>query len=236
MKKHYSVVFADADNTLFDFNRAEAHAFALTMREFGLTPDEALCARYHEINDGLWKALERGETTQPKLRIDRFRLLMEAYAPEIDPVAIATRYTDHLSESAFLLPEALESVKRWSAKAPVYLVTNGISDVQRGRLSRSEIKPYIADIVISQEVGTQKPDPKMMEAALAVAGNPDKRTVIMIGDSLSSDIRGAINAGLDSCYFNPKGTPNTSGITPTYEIRSLREVDTLLGLEEEVES
>lgn len=234
MKKGYSVLFADADNTLFDFNRAEAHSFALTMQKFGLVADEALCARYHEINDSLWKALERGETTQPKLRIDRFRLLMEAYSLDIDPVAIATCYTDYLGASAFLLPDALECVKRWSSKVPVYLVTNGISDVQRGRLSRSEIKPYIRDIIISQEVGTQKPDPKMMEAALAVAGNPDKREVLMLGDSLSSDIRGAINAGLDSCYFNPKGTPNTSGVTPTYEIRSLREVGALLGLEDEV--
>lgn len=234
MKKTYSVLFADADNTLFDFNRAEAHSFALTMQEFGVVADEALCARYHEINDSLWKALERGETTQPKLRIDRFRLLMEAYDLDIDPVAIATRYTDYLGASAFLLPEALECVKRWAQKVPVYLVTNGISDVQRGRLSRSEIKPYIRDIVISQEVGTQKPDPKMMEAALAVAGNPDKREVLMLGDSLSSDIRGAVNAGLDSCYFNPKGTPNTSGVEPTYEIRSLREVNALLGMEDEV--
>ena len=234
MKAQYSVLFADADNTLFDFNRAEAHSFSLTMREFGLTPDEALCARYHEINDALWKALERGETTQPKLRIDRFRLLMEACQLDIDPAAIATRYTDHLAKSAFLLPDALEGVKRWSKKVPVYLVTNGISDVQRGRLACSEIKPYITDIIISQEVGTQKPDPKMMEAALAVAGNPDKREVLMLGDSLSSDIRGAINAGLDSCYFNPKGTPNTTDVVPTYEIRSLREVDALLGLEDEV--
>ena len=234
MKAHYSVLFADADNTLFDFNRAEAHAFDIAMREFSITPDEALCARYHEINTGLWKALERGETTQPKLRIDRFRLLMEAYHFDIDPVAIATCYTDHLAKSAFLLPEALECVKRWSRKVPVYLVTNGISDVQRGRLACSKIKPYITDIVISQEVGTQKPDPKMMEAALAVAGHPDKREVLMLGDSLSSDILGAINAGMDSCYLNPKGTPNTSDIVPTYEIRSLREVDALLGIEDEV--
>ena len=74
----------------------------------------------------------------------------------------------------------------------------------------------------------------MMEEALAVAGNPDKREVLMLGDSLSSDIRGAVNAGLDSCYFNPKGTPNTTDVVPTYEIRSLREVDALLGLEDEV--
>ena len=234
MKAHYSVLFADADNTLFDFNRAEAHAFDIAMREFSITPDEELCARYHEINASLWKALERGETTQPKLRIDRFRLLMEAYNLNIDPVAIATCYTDYLAQGAFLLPEALECVQRWSRKVPVYLVTNGISDVQRSRLARSQIKPYITDIIISQEVGTQKPDPKMMEAALAVAGHPDKHEVLMLGDSLSSDILGAINAGLDSCYFNPKGTPNTSNIVPTYEIRSLREVDALLGLADEV--
>ncbi len=189
--------------------------------------------KYFVLKQIIQKKVEAGEYDEDRM-IESERELMEAYQLDIDPVAIATRYTDHLAKSAFLLPDALEGIKRWSKKVPVYLVTNGISDVQRGRLACSEIKPYITDIIISQEVGTQKPDPKMMEAALAVAGNPDKRKVLMLGDSLSSDIRGAVNAGLDSCYFNPKGTPNTTDTVPTYEIRSLREVDALLGLEDEV--
>lgn len=230
MTRRYSVLFADADNTLFDFTRAEAHSFAATMRAFNLAADEEMVARYSQINDSLWKAFERGETTQSKLRIDRFRLLMESYQLALDPVQVATCYTDHLARSAFLMPDALECVRRWAQRVPVYLVTNGLSDVQRGRLERSALKPYIRDIVISQEVGAQKPDPRMLEAALERAGNPDRRDVLMLGDSLSSDIRGAINAGLDSCYFNPRGIVNTSGVTPTYEIRALREVDALLTL------
>ena len=147
-----------------------------------------------------------------------------------DPAQVAARYTDYLAQSAFLLPEALECVRRWSAGVPVYLVTNGLSDVQRGRLERSALKPYIRDIIISQEVGAQKPDPRMLKAALHRAGDPDRREVLMLGDSLSSDIRGAVNAGIDSCYFNPRGTENTSGVTPTYEVRALHEVDALLKL------
>ena len=230
MTQRYSVLFADADNTLFDFSRAEAHSFSKTMEDFSLHADEEMCARYSRINDGLWKAFERGETTQPKLRVDRFRLLLESYQLTLDPAQVAARYTDYLAQSAFLLPEALECVRRWSAGVPVYLVTNGLSDVQRGRLERSALRPYIRDIIISQEVGAQKPDPRMLEAALHRAGDPDRRDVLMLGDSLSSDIRGAVNAGIDSCYFNPRGTENTSGITPTYEVRALHEVDALLKL------
>ena len=111
---------------------------------------------------------------------------------------------------------------------PVYLVTNGLSDVQRSRLARSPLKPFIRDIVVSQDVGAAKPDPRMFLAALERAGNPDPRDVLMLGDSLSSDICGANSAGIDSCYLNPANAENTSGVQPTYEIHALREADALL--------
>lgn len=230
MARRYSVLFADADNTLFDFSRAEAHSLTAALRAFGLCADAEMTAQYSQINDSLWKAFERGETTQAKLRIDRFRLLLESRQPALDPAQVAACYTDHLSRSTFLMPDALECVRRWSQCVPVYLVTNGLSDVQRSRFERSALKPYIRDIIISQEVGAQKPDPRMLEAALERAGNPDRRDVLMLGDSLTSDIRGAINAHIDSCYFNPRGAVNSSDVTPTYEIRTLREADALLTL------
>lgn len=230
MSRRYSVLFADADNTLFDFTRAEEHSFYAAMRTFQLDVDAPMYAWYSQVNDSLWKAFERGEITQPKLRVERFRRLMEAYALPLDPVQVAAGYTEQLAQSTFLMPGALECMRRWAQRVPVYLVTNGLGDVQRGRLERSALRPYVRDIIISQEVGAQKPDPRMFEVALERAGWPDRGDVLMLGDSLSSDIRGAAQAHIDSCYFNPRGLPNTSGITPTYEIRALHEADALLTL------
>lgn len=225
MHTAYSVLFADADNTLFDFTRAQAHAFRACMRTLGVEPDEAMIRRYSHINDTLWKAFERGETTQDRLRVDRFAQLLGECGLPGDAAQVAQTYTQMLAQCAFLMPDALAFVQRVSARVPVYLVTNGLADVQRGRLARSAIAPYIRDIVISQEVGAQKPDPRMLRAALARAGHPDPRTVLMLGDSLSSDIQGAINAGIDSCYLNPEGLALPAAPTPTYQVRTLPEAE-----------
>lgn len=228
MQKQYSVLFADADNTLFDFDRAERVAFTRTMDSFGIPCDDALFFAYNAINAALWQALERGETTQARLRVDRFSQLLEKAQLPGDAQRMNAVYSEHLGACDFLLPDALAAMQRWSARVPIYIVTNGIAQIQRARLALSPVAKFVRDIIISEEVGAAKPDGRMFDAAHARAGSPPRSTVLMLGDSLMSDILGANRAGIDSCWFNPHEKKNTSPAVPTYEIHNLGDVDALL--------
>lgn len=226
--KRYSVLFADADNTLFDFSQAERTALCKAMTAIGFHADDALAKEYSLINDRLWKALELGLTTQSELRVKRFTLLLEHMGASYDPAALSYLYTDELAKCANLICGAYSTLECLSKRVPIYIVTNGISDVQRGRLACSTIKPFITDIIISEEIGISKPDPHFFTIALERAGNPAPAEVLVVGDSLSSDILGANRAQIDSCWFNPDQLHNNTLSKPTYEIRALSELDALL--------
>lgn len=227
--KKYGVLLCDADDTIFDFGRAEVAAFREAMRSFDLPQDDAWLLRYSEINKALWKAFERGEVTQPVLRVKRFEQLLYEMRASRDAKALSYAYSEALGRCPAMLAGAEEAVERWSRRVPVVIVTNGVAAVQRGRMERSPVRHYIRGMVISEEVGAAKPDPKMIEEALRMVGCSDKSSALMLGDSLTSDIAGAANAGVDSCWFNPQGKENATAIRPTYEVRSLCQVDGLLG-------
>lgn len=226
--KKYGVLLCDADDTIFDFAKAEGFAFYEAMRAHDLPSGARWLRRYSEINKAMWKMLERGEITQPVLRIKRFEQLLVEMGEARDASALSCAYSDALGRCAATVDGAEQAVRRWSERVPVVIVTNGIAAVQRGRMARSPIRAYISGMVISEEIGAAKPDPRVIQAALMAAKCADKAQALMLGDSLSSDIAGAVNAGVDSCWYNPHREENRSAVRPTYEIRSLEEVDALL--------
>ena len=232
--RRYDVLLCDADDTLFDFLKAEANAFAIACEAAGFSSTPELLSLYSRINDALWKELERGGITQAVLRVRRFEQFLEATGRPGDPAAIADIYAEALGRQAIPLEGALEAVTRWSEILPVVIVTNGISQIQRGRMALSPIRHVISGMVVSEEVGVAKPDPRMLFEAMRVAGVEDPRRALMLGDSLTSDIAGAANAGVDACWFNRHGKKNERGLPIRYEITSLLEVDDiLLGRREE---
>lgn len=198
----YSLLLSDADNTLFDFFAAEKAALCDALSLFGLPFSDAVAQLYSRINDGLWKAYERREITQEDLRVERFKRLL-AHFPETapSPGEVGRLYTDRLGQYAILLPGALAFVQAVQAHMPIVLVTNGIAAVQKSRLQKSEIAPYIAGAVISEEIGASKPDPKMLFAAMEKMGIADKGRVILLGDSLTADIEAARRAGIKSIHL-----------------------------------
>ena len=159
----YDVLLCDADNTLFDFNKAEENAFAMACETMGFSSTPELLATYSKINEALWKLLEQGGITQDVLRVRRFEQFLEAIHREDDAQKMCDAFVDALGRQSVPLDGAVEAVKRWSAKVPVVIVTNGIGQVQRGRMAGSEIRPYISGLVISEEVGAAKPNPLMLE-------------------------------------------------------------------------
>lgn len=202
----YRYLLLDNDNTLMDFNAAEASALTDTLLHRGLPADAATLHRYHEINDAQWKALERGETTQAALKVERFRQLLAVLGrTEPDAADLAAEYEGNLGTHAELLPGAAEFLHAVHGRMKIALVSNGVSSIQRGRLSKCPLTPLFDAIVISEEVGVAKPDPRMLILALDMLGCTDRREAVMMGDSLTADIRAAVNAGVDSIYFSPKG-------------------------------
>lgn len=222
----YRYLLADNDNTLMDFTAAEHHALRATLLEAGLNPDEETCALYSRINDALWKALERGETTQKALKVERFRLFFEALGIQgLDAEEVAARYAQQLSTRADLLPGAMELLEAVHGKMKIALVSNGVSAIQRGRLSRCPFTPLLDAVIISEEIGVSKPDPRMVEIALEQLGCTDKREAVLLGDSLSADIPAANAAGVDSIFLSLHGKESDS---PTYTVHSLGEAKHLL--------
>ncbi|MCL2867241.1 MAG: YjjG family noncanonical pyrimidine nucleotidase [Clostridia bacterium] len=197
----YRVLLCDADDTLLDFSAAEKSALYAVLKRFDMPRDEQVCEQYARINASLWKALERGETTQSALKEDRFRLLADALNVHRDIPALSAAYAHELGLQAPLMPGAEAFIRAVSVHMPIYVVTNGIASIQKSRMSLSGLLPYIADLIISEEVGFQKPDPAMLHIALE-RGGFTKRDAVMLGDSLSADIAAATLAGIDSIWIH----------------------------------
>lgn len=222
----YDLLLADADGTLFDFHRGEREALGQTLGAFGATADDETAALYRRVNLSHWKRLERGETTQERLRVERFEdFLRECRAqglpaPDADAKTLSACFVEALSRQRVPMRGAEAFLKRVSAAMPVYLITNGIARVQRGRFEQSELRAYLRDILISEELGHSKPDPYMLLEAARRAGVADPRRAVMLGDSVSADIGAAINAGMDSVLFTD-GQPAPEPCPATFAVPTL---------------
>ena len=221
----YEVLLFDADDTLFDFKKAERHAFIKTMEEYGYDFEEEVHLKsYHEINTAIWKEFERGEITQKKLKVERFRRYRDALKLEFSPEDFAVKYMAHLSHASFLYPDSEKLLKTLQGKYKLAIITNGLTDVQTRRIRQSPVSHYFEQIVISEEIRVSKPDPEIFSYTLEKLGHKNLERVLMIGDSLSSDIRGGRDFGVDTLWYNPWKKENTSEIIPTYEVGSLMEI------------
>jgi len=224
MKKHYSWLWFDADNTLFDYDLAEVTALRNTFQAHGLPVDDTSMDAYREINKKLWNAFEKGEITQDVLRVKRFEQLLEVVGGNGLPEELSEYYVEQLSQRTDLIDGALETLQQLRESSRLALITNGLTTVQRGRLSRSPLKDFFEAVIISEEIGAAKPHAAFFEIAHEQMGHPPKREILVVGDSLSSDIRGGIGFGVDTCWFNLNGDPRPDGLAITYEIQSLREM------------
>lgn len=221
----YEVIIFDADETLFDFKKSEREAFKSSMLELGLNYDENYHLKiYHEINSAIWKELEEGKITQKELRVERFVRLSHKLNIDFNATELANRYVYHLSQSSFLFDESVDILEHLYKDYKLLIITNGITNVQNQRIRKSVIGKYFENIIISEEAGASKPDPTIFQYALSKINYSSKDKILMVGDSLSSDIKGGINYGIDTCWFNPYKIKNESSLSPTYEIETLKEL------------
>ncbi len=236
----YRWLLFDADNTLFDYDGAWVAALRDTFEELGLPFRPRYLAVYQRINHGVWQAFEAGAISSVAMRTRRFELLfneIEAEAGEVDGARevrevdaqeFSTRYLHHLATQSGLVEDALTVVRALHARYRLAIITNGFADVQRPRLAGSAIRDHISAIVISEEVGAAKPNRAIFDVAFDRMGEPRRDEVLMIGDSLTSDIAGGRGYGIDTCWYNPAALAADGAITSTYEIRRLPELLDLL--------
>ncbi len=221
-------VFFDLDDTLLDFRMAEANSIKETLKEFGLDHSTETVKRYSEINASLWRRLERGELTRAHLLSERFRILLRELGSTHSPQDIRDAYEGRLAHSYYLTDGARDILDALYPRYRLFVASNGISKVQRKRISGAGIERYFEDLFISEELGAEKPSSQFFERAFAKIPKFRKENSIIIGDSMTSDIAGGIAAGIKTCLYNPDRRTFNSDIKPSFEIRKLSELERLL--------
>lgn len=232
----YNCIMMDIDNTLLDFDAAERKALLETLQQFSLPCDEAAVSRYHEINSSLWGELNKGKIRRDKLVVERFDRFVKEMGAAAKATELNRAYTEHLATHADVIPGAEEALQELAEVATMIAVSNGTESVERGRLKLSGFEKYFDDIFISEAVGVSKPNPKIFQMAMRKLGIEHSDKVLVVGDSLSADIQGGVNAGLDTCWVNMKGLENESGLTPTYEVKALSELYPIVMEEDELQN
>lgn len=220
----YDIVLLDADMTIWDFEASEKLALADTVRHMGAEPTEEVTAFYHNINSALWKAFDLKQVTKEELSYRRFADLLEFVGKDGDPLALNAYYQKQLGEHSIMLPGAEDMCRTLAEKCTLYILTNGMHVAQVGRFEKSPIKKYITDMFISEDMGCQKPDKEYYDKVFSIIGLEDKSRAVMVGDSLTSDIRGGINGGVDTIWYNAKRKPFDPAIMPTYTAYTMDEI------------
>ena len=234
MAKYYCILF-DADNTLLDFDAAESKALADTLRNYGIEPDAETVQTYRTINGELWRQLEKGQIRRDKLMAERFTRFLKAVNAAGSGAEMNQYYLDQLSTHPDLAaPNVLDVMKELAEVATLAVVTNGFDRVQSRRVAESGLKEFVEEVFVSEKLDSEKPNRKIFDTALRSLGVENRERVLMVGDSLTSDIQGGINAGLDTCWYNPNHAENPGKVCPTYETSNLEELYQLVMEPEEL--
>ena len=220
-------LFLDLDDTILDFHKAERIAISRTIREFGVEPTEEILDLYHGINKWHWEQLELGKLTRAQVLVNRFGVLFEKLGRDVDAPKCAKIYEINLSQGHWFLPGAEEAVEALSKKYRLFLASNGTASVQKGRMTSANLYRFFETVFVSQEIGYNKPSKEYFEACFAAIPGFDREKAMIVGDSLSSDIKGGINAGIRTVWVNP-GHKDCGQIKPDYEIESLSQLEALL--------
>lgn len=228
MKKQYEILLMDADGTLLDFDKAEAESFKEVLHKYGFPVSEELVAEYHKINQECWEAFEEGKLERSAVLTSRFERFFGNHGITVNGQEVEDFYRDFLGKGFYLLEGAVEILDYLRGKYTLYIVTNGVADTQRIRLRESGLAPYFQDVFISEAAGSQKPQKEFFEYCFKRMPFADPNKMLLIGDSLTSDIKGGINAGIDTCWYNPAGIENTKGIKADFEIADLMELKEIL--------
>lgn len=223
-----TTVFLDLDDTILDFQRAEAEALRRALTEADAPADAGVLARYHAINAAQWELLEEGVLTREQVLLGRFDILFQELGLRRSAWEVCERYEEYLGEGHWFVPGAEAVLSALAPRYELYLASNGTAAVQHRRLESAGILPWFKGVFISQELGAVKPSPVFFQRCFDAVPGFSRDRAVMVGDSLTSDIRGGRDAGLRTCWFNPRGKPRRADILPDYEVSALEQLPALL--------
>jgi len=221
-------ILFDLDDTILDFRMAERHALKAAFDKLCIAADDELLSRYSEINAHCWQQLELGKMTREEVLVSRFEKLFREKEIDCDARTAQDCYEGFLESGHFFVPGAVELLEKLYPKYDLYLVSNGNTATQESRLKSAGIAPYFKGIFISEQIGVNKPARAFFEACFSEIPGFHPEDAIIVGDSLTSDIRGGINAGIRTCWFNPDRKPDRDDIKADYMFHALSELPTLL--------
>lgn len=230
----FDTILWDVDQTLLDFKKSENYAIKHCFRKFGKEATDETVALYSGINEGFWKRIEKGEIDKKDALVQRFHQLFQQIGEEeMDALAFQQEYADALGSVYYYQDGSYELVKNLRGKYRQYLVTNGITITQMKKLRLSGFDQLADGIFISEQVGIPKPYKEFFEKCFSMIPGFAREKTVIVGDSLSSDMRGGNNAGIATCWYNPAGLKNLSDVKIDYEIRNLNEIYGILQEEKE---
>lgn len=219
----YKYILWDIDGTVLDFVASERYAIRALFKKYGLgeCSDEML-KLYSGINVKYWQKLERNELTKPEILVGRFKEFFEIIgAPTSIVESFNSDYQVTLGDHIEFVPDAKKSILSQKGKYIIAAVTNGTKVAQEKKLRLSGLDKIFDRIFISEDIGFEKPNREFFDFVFESLGITDKKEVLIIGDSLSGDMKGGHLAGIDTCWFNPEYKPNALNIPITYEIDRL---------------
>ncbi|MGE9213200.1 YjjG family noncanonical pyrimidine nucleotidase [Exiguobacterium aurantiacum] len=224
--KRYEAILFDVDDTLLDFKQSEHVALEQLLAAHNVRMTDELKQQYVTINNGLWRAFERGEVGREDVLMGRHTQLFDTLGITIDAHEVEQRYRDHLHAGVHIIDGALELVRTLSEQYPLYIVTNGVTETQFKRLEASGLLPYFQDVFVSDATGSQKPMKPFFDYVFDRVPNVAPERGLIVGDSLTADIAGGCMYGLDTCWYNPHEIAAT--VETTYEIQDLHELKSIL--------
>lgn len=221
-------VLLDVDGTLLDFDACARESTRLTCGELNVPYSGVMDSVFAEVNGDLWRRVERGELTVPRLYEIRWQRIFARLGLEQDGPAFESRFLAHLARSACLVPGAPETVEYLAGKYVLCVASNAPYQQQRRRLDRAGLLPWFGHLFLSERIGAAKPSRAFFEACLDSLPGIGPGEVLMVGDSLTADIAGCGPVGIQSCWFNPKYSPGDPEVKPDFEIYHLSELRRIL--------
>jgi len=228
----FTTILWDVDGALLDFLYSQRHAITKCFHTIGREITDEMIARYSQINDMFWKRLELGEITKAELLPGRFVQLFEEYGIHgVDVEAFRQEYQKELGNVYCYIDDSLNICKSLSGKVKQYVVTNGVTSTQQNKLKLAGFSDVMEELFISEQIGAPKPHKEYFDYCLAHIEEQDKSKILLVGDSLSSDIKGGVLAGIPTCWYRPEGTVNPSEYIPDYEISNLHQIYDVLEID-----
>lgn len=220
----YSTLLFDIDDTILDFQSSEKQALKKLFNHLHQPLTTTMANYYQQLNVTLWQRYERGEIARADLLNQRFTLFFHHFGEDVDGIATERIYRQYLAEGHQPMPGAPSLLADLSRDYELYIITNGIAQTQIRRIREAGFAPYFRQLFISEQIGAQKPSQAFFKSVAHQIDHFKKADTLVIGDSLTSDILGAANYGLDSVWFNPHHLVNQTPTTPTYEIDRLNQL------------